>query len=80
MIPLRKNKRGTLPKTLKLTAKAPENGWLGDEISFLWGPLWPIFRGYKMLSLEPKFLESLDQQQIVDSKNINLGFGRLSYG
>ena len=37
MIPLRKNKRGTLPKTLKLTAKAPENGWLGDDFCFPFG-------------------------------------------
>ena len=35
-----------LPGTLKLTAKAPENGWLyGWNTSFLFGAR-PIFRGY----------------------------------
>ena len=38
---------GDVP-SLKLTAKAPENGWLEDDC-FLFG-FWPIFRGELLVS------------------------------
>ena len=42
-----------LPGTLKLTAKAPENGWLEDDC-FLLGKR-PIFRGELLVNLTNVF-------------------------